>query len=84
MYSPRGLFLRPTIIRYMVTKLMNSPKRVIQYVGESREELKKVHWPSREQTLRYTAVVIVASLVAGVVVGVVDYGLTQLLELFVL
>lgn len=58
--------------------------RLIRYVREARDELKKVQWPSRQATLRYTAVVIVASVALGGITGGVDYLLTLLLEKVVL
>jgi preprotein translocase subunit SecE len=44
------------------------------------EELKRVTWPSRKETLRLTLVVIVISLIIGVYIGIIDVGLTKLLE----
>ncbi|MEK7556814.1 MAG: preprotein translocase subunit SecE, partial [Patescibacteria group bacterium] len=35
----------------------------LQYIKESRDELRKVTWPSRQTTVRYTLIVIGASLV---------------------
>ncbi len=36
------------------------------------EELKKVSWPNRRQTIRLTAVVIGISLIIGVYIGIID------------
>lgn len=60
--------------------ITGAPRAFLQYVREAREELKKVAWPSRETTVRYTILVIVASIVFGVVTGGVDYLLTWVLE----
>jgi preprotein translocase subunit SecE len=51
-----------------------------RYVLASRDELKKVTWPSREQVIRDTLVVAVVSLAMGVFFGVVDFGLTKGLQ----
>lgn len=40
------------------------------------EELKKVIWPSREQTIRYTVLVIVIAVAVGIFLGALDYILT--------
>lgn len=45
------------------------------------EELKKVSWPSRQETIRLTAVVIIISLIIGVYVGIIDVLLTKGLEI---
>lgn len=42
--------------------------------------MRKVSWPNRETTIRYTLIVIAASLGVGAIIGGVDYLLTVLLE----
>ncbi len=44
------------------------------------DELKKVTWPTREQTIRLTIVVIVVSLIIGFYVGIIDVLLAKGLE----
>lgn len=65
-------------------KVAQAPQGAVQFVKESRDELKKVRWPSREQTIRYTIIVVIASLAVGLVTGAFDYILTLILERFVL
>ncbi len=55
-----------------VSKAAPSENRVQRFVRETRSELKKVTWPTREQTARLTAVVIGVSAVVGAGVGAVD------------
>ena len=57
---------------------------MIEFVKEAREELKKVHWPTRQQTLRYTGIVVVASLAVSLLTGGFDYLLALVLERFIL
>ena len=54
----------------------------VKFIQEAREELRKVTWPSRQTTIRYTLIVIVASLAVGAVIGGLDYAFTQTLETF--
>ncbi len=56
------------------------PRTVVTFVKEAREELKKVSWPDRQTTIRYTVIVIVASLFVGVIIGGIDYMFTLALE----
>lgn len=49
---------------------------IINFLKEVREELSKVTWPSREQTVRYTVLVIIVALVVGLILGGLDYILT--------
>ncbi len=44
------------------------------------EELKKVTWPSRQETIRLTTIVIIISLIIGVYVGIIDILLAKGLE----
>ncbi|MBI2641410.1 preprotein translocase subunit SecE [Candidatus Roizmanbacteria bacterium] len=44
------------------------------------EELKKVTWPSRRQTLRLTVVVVLISLLIGLYIGIIDILLAKALE----
>ena len=60
------------------------PKTTVQFIRDSRSELAKVNWPTREQTIRYTTIVIVGSVAVGVIVGGIDYILTFILERFIL
>ncbi len=45
------------------------------------EELKKVTWPTRKETIRLTTVVIVISLIIGLYVGIIDVLLAKAIEL---
>lgn len=47
--------------------------KVIKFIKESFEELKKVEFPSKKEALRLTGYVIGVSLVTGVLVTLLDY-----------
>lgn len=44
------------------------------------EELKKVTWPSRQETIRFTIVVVGISLIIGLYIGIIDISLAKVLE----
>ncbi len=50
---------------------------VINFLKEVKEELTKVAWPSREQTIRYTVLVIIVAVTVGLFLGGLDYILTS-------
>jgi preprotein translocase subunit SecE len=56
-----------------------------RYVREAREEIKKVTWPSKKETVKYSAIVVVLSLLIAVFFGGLDWllnlGLEQLIKL---
>lgn len=65
-------------------KVTSAPKQAISFVRESKDELQKVNWPTREQTVRYTIIVVLASAVVGLVIGGFDYLLTLIFEKIIL
>ena len=58
--------------------------RIIKFIKESRAELKKVVWPTREETIRHTLTVIVMSGALALFLGGVDYVLQFILKTFIL
>lgn len=56
---------------------MTSP---ITFAKQTIDELKKVVWPTREQLIRLTFIVLFISLVVGLYIGGIDALLTKLTE----
>lgn len=56
------------------------PKRFVRFVKDYKSELKKVVWPSWQSVVKNTVIVLVMCLLVGVVIWVLDYGLSQLLD----
>jgi preprotein translocase subunit SecE len=46
----------------------------MQFVREVRAELRKVMWPNREETIRYSIIVAIAIVVLGAFIFLVDLG----------
>lgn len=55
--------------------------RIRNYFAEVISELKKVVWPTREETRRLTIMVLIIAGAVGVFLGIVDYGFTRFVEL---
>ncbi|MBP3741394.1 MAG: preprotein translocase subunit SecE [Treponema sp.] len=55
--------------------------KVIQFFKESRAELKKVVWPTKEDVLSSIKVVIISTIIVAVVLGLLDLGFTELFRL---
>jgi len=60
----------------MITPLIN-------YIKESIEELKKVSWPTRKETVRLTLIVVIISAVVGAYLGGLDFILNELLKVLI-
>ena len=51
-----------------------------QFLREVKTELKKVTWPSKKEALSGTAVVLVAVFIVAFFLGIVDWGLSNLVK----
>ena len=60
---------------------MAKPAFKTQFGSGVIEELKKVTWPTKEETIRLTIIVIGISLIIGVYIGIIDVLLAKALEL---
>lgn len=56
---------------------MNS---ILSYVQDSIVELRQVRWPTRQQAIRLSMIVIAFTLACTVILGIVDFGLSELLK----
>ncbi len=54
--------------------------KIIVFLKEVRLEAKKVNWPTRQQALRYTLVVVGVSLAVAIFLGGIDFLFTLLLN----
>lgn len=52
------------------------------FLRESRQEFKRINWPSRQETIRYTLFVIGFSLALAVFLGLLDFAFLYLLNKF--
>ncbi|MBI2551180.1 preprotein translocase subunit SecE [Candidatus Uhrbacteria bacterium] len=53
---------------------------MFSYLKQANEELRKVTWPSRKDTVRYSLVVVGVTLVLAIFFAALDFGLTFGLE----
>ncbi len=51
-----------------------------RFIGEIITELKKVVWLSRREVIYLSTLVLVISVIAGLVLGAIDYGFSALVE----
>jgi len=58
--------------------------RILKFFSEVRTELRKVHWPTRRQFGVFFAIVLATIVVIGAFFWVLDYGLTILVDMFIL
>ena len=52
----------------------------VRYFGETYSELRRVTWPTREETVRLSTMVISVAVTVGIILGVIDLGFSRLLN----
>ena len=55
--------------------------KVIQFFKESRAELKKVVWPTRDDVVSSIKVVIISTILVAVILGLLDLGFSELFRI---
>jgi len=60
---------------------MTIVKTVKNFIQEAKEELLKVNWPSKNQTINYTMLIVGISVVMAVFLGGLDYVFSYILKL---
>jgi preprotein translocase subunit SecE len=53
------------------------------YILESRQEFRRVNWPSRQETIRLTLIVIGISIGVAAFLGILDFIFSYLLQIFI-
>jgi len=59
-------------------------KQRFKFIGEIIAELKKVVWPSRREATYLTTLVIVFTVAVAIILGVIDYGFSKLMNVILL
>ncbi len=61
---------------------MTTPKgkRAWSFVKDAKVEVRKVVWPTRQETLQTTLIVIVMVLIAGMVIWLMDFALSNFID----
>ena len=57
--------------------------RIVNYIKDTKGELKHVSWPTRRQTIAFTVIVILISVFVSALLGFFDYFVSQVLEKFI-
>ncbi len=66
-----------------MNKILETIRKIMAYVRDSKDELKKVTWPTREEVTSFTIVVVVTLLVISFFLWSIDSGLMYLTKTLV-
>ena len=61
----------------------NLPRNIATPFKNMWHELKRVTWPTKQDLIKYTGIVILFMVFMGVVIGLLDLGSTALVNLFI-
>ena len=64
-------------------KIADSFRHSVEFFKDAWQELRKVHWPSRQETYVTTLVVLVVVMLISIFLAVVDFGLTRAIQAIV-
>lgn len=66
-----------------MVKEVAKENRLVQYLRETRAELRKVVWPTRQEAINLTIIVVSTIVVMSIFFGAIDYLLTALFRLLI-
>ena len=55
-------------------------KKALAFLGDVKRELHKVQWPTKDQTMRYTLLVVAISIAMAAYLGLLDYVFAAILR----
>ncbi len=88
MQQKLGIDKKREQIRKKAPSRKKGPKKervsIRQFLSEVRAEMKRVTWPTRQEVISYTLVVIITVLLVGGIVALADYVFTYLVKLIIL
>ena len=58
-------------------------ENIKRYFKEVIQELKKVNWPTRKETIRYTLGVLGLSFAVAIILGFIDFGLIRAMSVVI-
>jgi len=56
---------------------------ILNYLKETKAELSHVNWPSKRQSITFTIVVIIVSVVTAALLGFFDFIFSRILNIFI-
>jgi preprotein translocase subunit SecE len=68
------------VARSKSTKSGDSSNAITRYYRETRGEIRKVTWPTREESRRLTAIVLGVTAVMSLFLGILDYIFSNLIQ----
>jgi len=68
----------PTYAKKLSAKSAPAKKSRFSFFAEVVAELRKAHWPTRQETLRLSILVLIVCAIVGGILGALDFAFTRL------
>ena len=76
-----GVAIREFVTRFVIRKLMpEANNKLVQYIKDIRKEMSIIIWPTRQEALRLTVLVVAGSVAIGLFLAFFDWVFTKGLE----
>ena len=72
-----------TGLAMLVAVTSTQGRRLVLFFTEARSELRKVVWPTRQETVQTTLIVLVVVVIIGIFLSILDLTFSKLVEWFV-
>ena len=67
----------------MAKRATKKENAIIRYLKDTRAEIRKVSWPSREEAMNLTGIVIAVTAFMAALLGLVDYIFTRIFSFII-
>ncbi len=65
-------------------KVLNTTRMIlIDYLKDTKAEMRHVTWPTRQQAISYTLIVLAISIGTGLFLGLLDFGFAKIIARFI-
>ena len=61
-------------------KINTFAQKIVTFFKEVKMEIKKINWPTKKETIRYTLIVIAISIAVAIYLGGLDFIFTTILN----
>ena len=65
-------------------KISKIPSKIVSFLKEVKLEIKKINWPTKKETIKYTLIVLGVCIVVATFLGGLDYLFSIILNKFII
>ncbi|HPS20217.1 MAG TPA: preprotein translocase subunit SecE [Candidatus Omnitrophota bacterium] len=58
-------------------------QKITKFMSQVRTEMEKVNWPTKDEMVASTVIVIISTLLLGAFIGICDFGISRMVNLLI-